>query len=157
MFQDKFQGIGQFPGEYTIRLCDDAQPGTHAPCKCSVSKPPRVKEELDKMVKHGVITHVDEPTDWVSSVAYAWKTSDELCICLDPHEFNNAICRDHHHTPTVDEVAHEFAHSKYSTKLDARHGYWAVVFDSKSRLLTTFNTPYSQYHFLHLPFGLAYS
>ena len=41
--------------------------------------------------------------------------------------------------------------------MDARHGYWAVVLDSKSSLLTTFNTPYGQYHFLHLPFGLACS
>ena len=50
--------------------------------------------------------------------------SGELPICLDPHDLNNAICRDHHCTPTVDEVAHEFAHSKYFTKLDARHDTW---------------------------------
>ena len=79
------------------------------------------------MVKLGVITPVDEPTDWVSSVAHAWKASGELCLCLDPHGLNNAICWDHHCTPTEDEVAHEFAHSKYFTKLDARQGYWAVV------------------------------
>ena len=65
------------------------------------------------------------------------------------------ICRDHHCTPTVDEVAHEFTHSKYFTKLDAIHGYWAAVLDSKSSLFTTFNTPYGQYDFLCLPFGLA--
>ena len=74
------------------------------------------------MVKLGVITLVDEPTDWVSSVAYAWKASGELHLCLDPHHLNNAIFRDHYHTPTVDEIAQEFAHSKYFMKLDARHG-----------------------------------
>ena len=94
------------------------------------------------MLKLGVITPVDEPTDWVSSVAYACNASGELCICLDPCDLNNAICRDYHCTPTVDEVAHEFAHSKYFTKLDARHGYWPVILDSKSSLLTTFNNPY---------------
>ena len=94
------------------------------------------------MEKLGVITPIDEPTDWVSSVAYAWKVSGELCICLDPCDLNNAIHKDNHHTSTVDEVVHEFAHSKYFTKLDARHGYWAAVLDSKSNLLTTFNTPY---------------
>ena len=156
-FPDRFQGIGQVPGEYTIRLCDNAQPVIHAPWKCPISIHPKVKAELDKMVKLGVITPVDEPTDWVSSVAYVWKASGELFICLDPCDLNNAICRDHICTPTMDEVAHEFAHSKYFTKLDARHGYWAVILDSKSSLLTTFNTPYGQYCFLHLPFGLACS
>ena len=75
------------------------------------------------MAKCDVITPVDESTDWTSSIAYTWKMSGELCICLDPHDLNNAIHRDHHHTPTVDEVAHEFAHSKDFTKLDVRHGY----------------------------------
>ena len=156
-FPDRFQGIGQFPGEYTIRLCDNAQPVIHAPQKYPISICPKVKTELDKMVKLGVMTPVYESTYWVSSVAYTWKVSGELHICLDPHDLNNAICRDHHCTPTVDKVAHEFVHSKYFTKLDARHGYWAVVLDSKSSLLTTFNTPYGQYHSLHLPFGLACS
>ena len=62
-----------------------------------------------------------------------------------------------HSTSTVDEVAHELAHSKYFTKLDARCGYWAVVLYSKSSLLTTFKIPYAKYHFLKLPFGLACS
>ena len=30
-FCDRFQGIGWFSGEYTIRLCDNAQPVMHAP------------------------------------------------------------------------------------------------------------------------------
>ena len=45
---------------------------------------PKVKAKLDKMVKLGVITPVDEPTDWVSSVAYAWKASSESCILFEP-------------------------------------------------------------------------
>ena len=84
------------------------------------------------MAKHGAITLVDKPIDWVSSVANAWKAPGELLICLDPCDLNNAICRDHHHTPTMDEVAHEFTHSMYFTKLDARHGYCAVILDCKS-------------------------
>ena len=156
-FPDSFGGIGQFPVKYTIRLHDNAQPVIHAPWKCPISIHPIVKAELDKMVKLGVITPVDELTDCVSSVAYAWKASGELHICLDHHDLSNAICRDHHHIPTVDEVAQEFAHSKYFTKVDARHRYWAVILDCKSRWLTTFNTPYGQYHFLCLPFGLACS
>ena len=103
---------------------------------------PKVKAELDKMVKLGVITPVDEPADWVSSVAYVWKSSGKLPICLDPHDLNNAFHSNHHCTPTVEVVAHEFAHSKYFTKLDARQGHWAVIIDSRSSLLTTFDAPY---------------
>ena len=155
MFPDRFQGIGQFPSEYTTRVHDSYQPVIHAPQKCPISIYPRVKAELDKMVKLCVITPVDEPTDTTSSVAYAWKASGELCHCFNPHDLNNIICRDHHCTPTVGEEVYEFAHSKSFMKLDARHGYQAVVIDSKSSLLTTFNIPYGWYHFFHLPLGLA--
>ena len=30
-FPERFQGIAQFPSEYTIRLCDNAEPVIHAP------------------------------------------------------------------------------------------------------------------------------
>ena len=104
----------------------------------------------------GVIIHVDQPTDWVSSIAYIQKENGELCLCLDPRDLNRAICHDHHKMLTV-EVTHEFANSHYFTKLNAHHGYWSIVLDEESSLLTTFNSPFGRYHFLHLPFGLVCS
>ena len=59
--------------------------------------------------------------------------------------------------PTVEEVAHKFANLHYFTKLNACHGYWSIVLDEESSLLTTFNSPFGRYHFLHLPFGLVCS
>ena len=43
------------------------------------------------------------------------------------------------------------------TMLDAHHGYWSIVLDEESSLLTTFNSPFGRYCFLHLPFGLVCS
>ena len=105
----------------------------------------------------GVITCVDQSTDWVSSITYVPKANGELCLCLDPCDLNKAICHNHHNTPTVEEVAHEFTHSHYCTKLDAHHGYWSIILDQKSSLLTTFNSPFRRYHFMQLPFGLLCS
>ena len=45
----------------------------------------------------------------------------------------------------------------YFIRLDAHHGYWSIVLDQKSSLLTTFNSPFGRYHFLFLPFGLVCS
>ena len=72
-------------------------------------------------------------------------------------EQSAAICCNHYKTPTVEEVAHEFANSHYFTKLDACHGYWSIVFDEESGFLTTFNSPFGRYCFPHLPFGLVCS
>ena len=104
-----------------------------------------------------VIIHIDQLMDWMSSITYVQKANGELHLCLDPHNLNEAICRDHHRTPTVEEVAHEFAHCHYFRKLDTCHGYWLIVLDQESSLLTTFNSPFGRYCFLHLPFGLVCS
>ena len=90
----------------------------------------------------GLIIHVDQPTDWVSLITYVQKANSELCLYLDLHDLNRAICCDHHKMPTVEEVTHEFTNSRYFTKLNACHGYWSIVLDEESSLLTTFNSPF---------------
>ena len=156
-FPDRFTGIGKFPGEYKIWLCPDAHLVIHAPRKCLIALHPKVKEYLAKMEALGVITHVDQPTDWVSSITYVQKAKGKLCLCLDLRDLNRAICHDHHKMPTVEEVAHEFANLHYFPKLNAHHGYWSIVLDEESSLLTTFNSPFGRYCFLWLPFGLVCS
>ena len=156
-FPDRSIGIGKFPGEYKIWLCPDAHPVIHAPRKCPITLCPKVKEHLARMEALGVITHVDQPTDWVLSITYVQKANGDLCLCLDPCYLNRAICHDHHKMPTVEEVAHKFANSHYFTKLDACNGYWSIVLDEESSLLKTFNSPFGKYCFLHLPFGLVCS
>ena len=156
-FPDRFTRIGKFPGEYKIQLCPDAHLVIHAPRKCLITLHPKIKEHLTKMETLGVITHIDQPTDWVSLITYIQKANGELCLCLDPCDLNRAICHDHHKMPTVEEVAHEFSNLHYFTKLNACHGYWPIVLDEEASLLTTFNSPFGRYCFLHLPFGLVCS
>ena len=138
-FPDQFQGIGWFPSEYKIWLHHDAHPVLHAPRKCAIALCPKVKEHLNKMECLGVNIHVDEPTDWVSSITYIQKANGKLHLCLDPHDLNEAICCDHHKMPTVEVVAQVFAHSCFFTKLDAHHGYWSIILnqDSSCSLLST--------------------
>ena len=114
-FPDRFTGIRKFPGEYKIQLHPDAHPVIHASRKCPIALWPKVKEHLAKMEALGVITHVDQPTNWVSSITYVQKANGKLHLCLDPHDLNRAICHDHHKMPTVEEVAHGFANSHYFT------------------------------------------
>ena len=156
-FPNRFKGIGRFPGKYKIQLCHDAHPVIHAPRKCPITLHLKVKEHLNKMECLGMITHVDKPTDWVSSITYVQKANGKLHLCLDPCDLNEAIWCDHHKTATVEEVAHEFAHSPFFTKLDTCHGYWSIILDQDSSLLTTFNSPFGRYYFLWCPFGLVCS
>ena len=109
------------------------------------------------MGKNGIIRKVTDPTAWVSSLTYPRKSNGELRICLDPKDLNKNIMRTFHKTPTVEEVTHKFHGSKVFSKLDVKNGYWGIKLYAESQLLTTFNTPFSRYCFMRMPFGLIMS
>ena len=54
----------------------------------------------------------------------------------------------------IDNILPELAKSKYKILKDEISGYWHVVLDLASSLLTTFNTPWGKFRWLRLPFGL---
>ena len=102
------------------------------------------------------LPQLKNPMDWVSSLAYSMKPNGRLWLCLNPKDLNDAIKRDHHKTPTVEEITHQLGSTRF-TKLDGTSSYLCIVLDYKSSLLMAFNTPWGWYRFVHLPFGLAYS
>jgi hypothetical protein len=158
MYSDRFTGIGRFPGEYHINVDKTVPPVVHAPRRCPIHIKDEILSELDEMVKLEVIEPVTEPTDWVSSITSAKKPNGRWRICLDPKDLNKAIKRTRSHTPTLEEISHKLGGSTVFSKLDARHGYWSIVLDEESSLLTTFNSPgFGRYRFKRLPFGLNIS
>ena len=156
-YPEQFDKMGKLPGEYHIVLERGSQPVIHAPRKCPIHLKDELKQELDDMEQKGVIKKMTEPTDWVSSIVISRRKNGKLRVCLDPKDLNKAIKRCHHKTPTLEEITHKFAGSRYFSKLDAKNGYWSVVLDEESSRLTTFNSPFGRYCFLRMPFGLVMS
>ncbi len=119
-YPDWFEENGKFSSEYKIYLMEDTEPKIHPPQKCLIAICPLVKAELDKMVTLSVITPVDEPTDWVSSLAYACKASGVIYLCLDLRDLNKWIHCDHYCIPTIEKINHKFAGLKFFIKLDRK-------------------------------------
>lgn len=153
-FPDVFEGVGCLEGEHEISIDPTVRPVVHAARRVPISMMDRVKNELDTMAASGIITKVDKPTDWVSSMVCVEKKDGSVRICLDPKDLNRAVRREHHHIPTMEDIAFKFTDMKFFTILDMKHGYWHVALTEKSSLLTTFNTPFGRYCFRRLPFGL---
>ena len=85
------------------------------------------------------------------------KEDGSLHLCLDPGDLNPELERNAYHMRTIDEVCAELNGRQFFTLLDAKSGYWQVKLDEASSMLTTFNTPWGKYRYLHLPFGLKVS
>ena len=148
--------IGKLPAEYKIRVDPSITPVINPPRKAPVAMADKVKAELDRMVRIGVITEVSEPTGWVNSmVAARKKGKDEIRICLDPRPLNMAVRRPHYPMRTVEEVLTRIAPAKYFTVLEAKSSFWQIPLEERSSYYTTFNSPFGRYHFLRVPFGIS--
>ena len=82
------------------------------------------------------------------------KPSGKVRFCLDPKDLNKANLRDHHVTPTLEDILPLFNDAKYFSIVDAKSGYWNVELDEESSYLITFDSPFGRYRFLRMPFGL---
>ncbi|GFS05684.1 retrovirus-related Pol polyprotein from transposon 297-like Protein [Elysia marginata] len=158
-YSDCFDGIGKFQGPYHIAIDTTIPPVIHGQRKIPISLKEKIKSELDEMSAQGIITKVKEGelTAWVNSLVYKEKPNGRLRLCLDPKDLNKAIQREHHVTPTVEEILPKLAGAKMFSIVDAKCGYWNMELDAESSYLTTFNSPFGRYRFLRIPFGLRMS
>ena len=115
---------------------------------------PKVKEELERMVKTGVLESIDA-SDWVSNMVIARKSDGAIRICADLTNVNKAIIPDRYPLPTIDELSQFFAGSAFFSKIDLKWGYLQVRLHETAQQLTAMITPFGLFKWKRLPFGLC--
>ena len=155
-YADLFQGLGTFENEYDIKLKEDAVPVAHAPRRVPDKLKTKLKLKLDHMIKTGIIEKAKGFSPWVNHLVTVEKKDVEksLRVCIDPKELNRSIENEHAYIPNFDEIASKLHDMKYFSVLDLKDGYWHVKLSPKSREYCTFATPYGNYRFLRMPFGI---
>ena len=155
-FSSLFTGLGRLKAECHIRLRADAKPfclyikSTETPSSLKV-----LKSQIETMLEQGVISPVTAPTEWYAGIVPVLKPNGKVRICVELTELNKAVQREVHPMPSVDESLAKLGNSKMFSKRDANSGFWQIPLDEKSRLLTTFVTPFGRYCFNRLPFGIS--
>ena len=155
VYSTVFEGLGCLDQPYHIKIDDTVQPIICPPRNIPVALRERVRDEIDRMEKLGILKKVEEPTAWVSSLVVVEKhKTGKLRLCLDPRHLNKAIQREHFQLPTIEDIATRLTGAKVFSTLDANHGYWQIPLDPASQRLTTFNTPFGRYCYTRMPFGV---
>ena len=152
-YADVFKGVGTLPGgPYHIKLKDSYKPVQHPPRSVPLGMQSAYKAELERLVREA-----HEHTEWINSIVPVMKEDSSLRLCLDPKDLNKAIKSNQWYARTLDDILPELAQSKYFTIKDATSGFWHILLDFRSSLLTTFNTLWDKYRWLRMPFGLKVS
>ena len=82
-------GLGKLGAPHHLKVDDTVHPVIMPARRIPVAIRPKLKTELQRMEKLGVITTISEPTTWVSQLGQ--KRSGALRVCIDPRELNKAL------------------------------------------------------------------
>ena len=105
---------------------------------------PKVKNETDSMLRQGVISPITVSTEWCSGTVPVPKPNGRVRICVDLKPLNRAMQRETHTISSVEESLAMLGESRVFTKLDANSGFWQILLDDGSKLLSTFITPFGR-------------
>ena len=123
-YPDLLQGIGLFPGEHSFTLDPTVKPVVHPQHRIPIALSDKVKRKLDEMEAQEVIQKETGPTEWVNSMVVVEKPGgQDIRICLDPKNLNQAIKREHYPMKTLEDVKHKLAGARLFSKLDAKGAY----------------------------------
>lgn len=154
-FPKLFSGLGKMEGEYNIVLKPGAKPfSLSTPRHISLPLLPKIKEELNRMEQQGVISKVEEPTEWCAPMVVVPKRSGRrVRIYTDLTELNKSVLRERHPLLSVENTLGQLARAKIFSKLDANAGFWQIPLTKQSSLLTKFITPFGRYRYNRLCHG----
>ena len=152
-----FTGVGLLKG-YELRLHIDeslkpvAQPVRRVPFGLRE----KVDKKLDQLLKLDIIEEVpDGPSGWISPLVVAAKADGDVRVCVDMRRENEAIIRERHPIPTVEELLHDLNGSTVFSKIDLKWGFHQILLSEGSRHVTTFATHRGLYRCKRLMFGVT--
>ena len=154
-YNDVFHGVGKLK-DHQVRLHVDPSvtPVAQTVRRIPFSLRDKVESKVKELQELDIIEPVEGPTPWVSPVVVVPKPNGDIRLCVDMRRANEAIIRERHPIPTVDEVLQTVNQSTVFSKIDLKWGYHQLELDEESRKITTFATHCGLFRYKRLMFGI---
>ncbi len=157
-YPNLFKGIGKLKDiQVKIHIDESVQPVAQKPRRVPFHLRDKVEQEIERLLDEDIIEKVHgDPTPWVSPIVVApKKDSESVRVCVDMRKANQAIIRERHQMPTVEELTSDLNGAKIFSKIDLTSGYHQLKLTTESRSITTFNTHVGLFRYKRLNFGIC--
>ena len=156
-YPNLFKGVGTLKGyELKLQVNTSVQPIAQSVRRVPFQLREKVDKKLDELLAADIIEEVPEgPTSWISPLVIIPKPDGDIRVCVDMRRANEAIVRERHPIPSVEELLHRLNGSTMFSKLDLKWGFHQITLDKESRNITTFVTHRGLYRYKRLMFGLS--
>ena len=132
----------------------DAKPIRQRCYRLSPNKQQALIEELDEMLKLGVVEPCESP--WCSPVLLTPKKDGKLRFCLDSRKLNAITKKDAYRLPYMSEILDNLGNANYLSSIDLSKAFWQLPILESDRDKTAFYVPNrGSFRFVTTPFGLT--
>ena len=151
-----FNGVGKLKEfEMEIHIDLGVKPVAQPPRRIPFQIRSKVDDKIRELEHLDIIECVDGPMPWVSPLVAVPKPNGEVRVCVDMRQANQAILRERHPIPTVEETLQELHGAAVFSKLDLKWGYHQMELDPDYRGITTFATHQGLWRYKRLMFGIS--
>lgn len=112
-----------------------------------------VKEQLDELVRLGVL--VESNGSWASPICIVRKRSGKVRVVCDMRRLNAVTELPSYPIPKISDVLDGLNGSKLFTTLDMNMAYYQVKINPEHQQKATITTPWKNYSFTRMCFGLS--
>ena len=132
-----------------------AQPRFCKPRAVPYALKEKIKKELDRLLKQGVIEKINF-SEWAAPIVPVMKKDGSVRICGNYKMIvNQASKMENYPLPTINDLLALLAGGKKFSKLDLANAYQQVPLDENSKKLVTINTHKGLFQYNRLPFGVS--
>lgn len=157
-YPELFEGIGKLKDrQIKLHIDDSIVPIAQHHRRIPFHLREKVEKELERLEQLDIIEKVNGPTQWVSPIVVAPKKDGDIRICVDNRKVNEAIKRERHITPTIDDITSKLNGATVFSKLDMNNGFHQLELSPESRNITVFSTHVGLRRYKRLNYGISAS
>lgn len=114
-----------------------------------------VKDKINKMEQHGIISQSSSP--YCSPVVLVKKKDGSVRMCVDYRKLNDLTIKDAYPLPHIDQMLSELGQCTIFSTLDMQAGYHQIEIHPDDRHKTAFSSGKDLFEYNRLPFGMSNS
>ncbi len=154
------QVVSDLPGctnlyTHAIKLKPNAKVVHMKPYRLSPKHKELLKIEIDKLLKAGLIK--ESNSEWSSACILVPKSDGGVRCVIDYRGLNLCVEDESWPMPRIDDLIDQIGQDKFLTKIDLSNSFLQIKLDPESTKYTSFCTPFGQFEYLRLPYGLKSS
>ncbi|KAI5337975.1 hypothetical protein L3X38_017246 [Prunus dulcis] len=113
----------------------------------------QIKVEIEKLLAAGFIKPIKHPT-WLANIVPVKKKTGVIRVCTDYRDLNRACPKDEFPLPNMDILIDSTSGQGMLSFMDGFSGYNQIKMSLKDAEKTAFRTPYGNFYYTVMPFGL---